>query len=1761
MEAEEDEALAVPNTDPPIQSHVNSQTTAIVLKLPQENTELQCETESAVELGDSQPPADSLVIGKEEWLESKELVEGEETLGVEPGKAVAGGDLIGGGENREVLDVGDAVEVLSTIGGENDSGVVVGGQEGDLVEKFNVAEDVAVGDVLEKTEAEVTEERVTVEETEVADVVEKDQMLEETKVAYVVEQTEILEETVVAADVADGGTMEEIEVSEKTEIPEIPEKTEVIDVADRSRNVGVLEVNKQTEIPEETEVDMKLDGGGFAEENEVADMVEQMQTALSEGKGDADITEQRDILGEKQAAYLAEKSEDPEQRGLVNIDGKKEILEEEELPDVSQQTGFLEETNVLREGKVALETDIAEEADDTEMGEETEKEDDREMANSVDEDEKAEETETDEVDVAETETADDTEMTDLMEGLETEVAEEMEEAKEVEEVSKTSGGPGAKRKRGKNSKAPGRAPSRKKVGEDVCFICFDGGDLVLCDRRGCPKAYHSSCVGRDEAFFQSKGQWNCGWHLCSNCKKNSYYMCYTCTFSLCKGCIKDAVFFSVRGNKGFCESCRNYVTLIERNQQGSKEMAQVDFDDKSSWEYLFKDYWIDLKRRLSITSDELAKAKNLCKGSELQDSKQELPHEPDSANNDRGSGSDGSNAEVTVSRRRKTRSQSKSHARERDSPSTITAVTDEGASVGENDEWASKELLDVVMHMRNGDKSVLSRIELNQLILDYIKKHELRDRRNKSYVICDLRLKDLFGKPRVGHIEMLNLLDRHIFFTKEDSHMDDLQGTVVDGESNQLDADWNSDAMIKASKDKKRKTRKKGNRGPQSNLDDYAAIDMHNINLIYLRRNLAEDLLEDTETFYEKVVGAFVRIRISGAGQKQDLYRLVQVVGTNKIAEPYRLGKKTTDFLLEILNLNKSEVISIDIISNQEFTEDECKRLRQSIKCGLIGRLTVGDIQEKAMILQPVRVKDWLESEIVRLSHLRDRASEKGRKKELRECVEKLQLLKTPEERQRRLEEIPEIHADPNMDPSYESEEDEDETDNRRNDSYMRPRGNSFSRRGREAVSPQKGGFGSSDSWSGTRNYPSTNRELSRNLSSKGISSKDDSVGAVEMGNENLWVLGQDRETKQPNSWDKPKTPLNLETGARNTHSIVMPEPSSKILPEVSPATPGATTAGQINETEKMWHYQDPSGKVQGPFSMVQLRKWNKNGYFPVDLKIWRKTEMQDDSILLTDALAGKFQKDTTLVTDIFSKAQMASYSGNLLHAPLQQGIEDQAGEGLKFDQNYAAWSPHRTAGSLGQSAGESWKSQPEVHSTGRAAPSSLEVPKHSQDAWGSETNLPSPTPNQPATAVTRGQALESKLSPKSIQPSGSLSVANLFRGDTGLQPHAVGFSESGSPAPKPETSMLLSSANAHQMHSQLMVSSESQRMLVNVQTSINSGADDVRNAGVSLQNLVQPVSSHTPLETHRWGSGSVSRPDMVGPISVPAAAVQAWGSASSQKLDPNTSLSMPAQPVAYGNWNNASSSGHNSSASVGTGNPVGSFPIPGQMGLPASDSWRPPVQGQPNVQPPTLPNLSWGIGAADNQNGAPRPVAGNQNPGWGPMPGNPNMGWGAPVPMNTNVSWGTGNQGSAPVNANPGWAAPVQGQMPTSVNSGWVAPGNAMPGWVPTGQAPPFGNAGSGWVAAPGQGAAPGNANPGWAAPQNPGNTAMWGNEQNPNGDRGSQGGDSGYGGAKPYNRQPSFGTGGGSSRPPFNKAQRVCQYHKHGHCKKGAQCDYLHT
>ncbi|KAF5791284.1 putative chromatin regulator PHD family [Helianthus annuus] len=809
------------------------------------------------------------------------------------------------------------------------------------------------------------------------------------------------------------------------------------------------------------------------------------------------------------------------------------------------------------------------------------------------------------------------------------------------EVELGNGADLAKKKRGRPPRAQAKSPPvkmSKEEDEDVCFICFDGGSLVLCDRRGCPKAYHPACVKRDEAFFRSKAKWNCGWHICSICQRAAHHMCYTCTYSLCKGCIKKADYVCVRGDKGFCTVCMKTIMLIENGGQEKDEKAQVDFDDKTSWEYLFKVYWIYLKGKLSLTLDELTQAKNPLKEASStasvisstnvhngdNDPKNVLStcvHNGDNDpknvlstcvhngdNDQKNVSSDVSqNVEAIESKRRKTDEQISIVPHKETTP-TKKPRTEERSSAIALKNWATKELLEFVAHMKNGDTSVLTQFDVQELMLEYIKRNSLRDPRKKSQIVCDSRLKILFGKPRVGHFEMLKLLEYH-FFIKED-----LPKNTIKSIAKQVDPDWNIDNMVTVGKEKKRRNHKKTEeRTPQNKLDDYAAIDVHNMNLIYLRRKLMENLIGEGEIFHKKVVGSIVRIRITGSDQKHGMYRLVQVVGTSKADAPYKIGNKSADVVLEVLNLDKKENMSIDKISNQDLSEDECRRLRQSIKCGLVKRFTVGEIQDKAVSLQSVRLNDLMEAETLRLNNLRDRASEKGHKKRyplmmivnyfltnftLREYVEKLQLLKTPEERERRLREIPEVHSDPKMNPDYETD-DTEEYFNKEHE-YMKPKYTGISRKSTSSVKKEK--------------------DFSNNVNSRSRKNEEGHSSTKATGRINLKV-----DVHGPSSSGRPQSKVDY-----NGSTVTNRSHNSASETSTSSYTMKNALVSNNSELDKMWHYRDPSGKVQGPFCMVQLQKWSTTGYFPQDMKIW--TNREDESLLLNDVL--KQQLNVKTATD-----------------------------------------------------------------------------------------------------------------------------------------------------------------------------------------------------------------------------------------------------------------------------------------------------------------------------------------------------------------------------------------------------------------------------------------------------------------------------------------------------------------------------------------------
>ncbi|KAG9263388.1 histone-lysine N-methyltransferase NSD3 [Astyanax mexicanus] len=87
----------------------------------------------------------------------------------------------------------------------------------------------------------------------------------------------------------------------------------------------------------------------------------------------------------------------------------------------------------------------------------------------------------------------------------------------------------------KNSKLKAKKRKLKlesrQTHEYYCFCCGEGGELVMCDRKDCPKAYHLLCLNLTKPPY---GRWECPWHQCSVCQRPASASCQFCPESFCR---------------------------------------------------------------------------------------------------------------------------------------------------------------------------------------------------------------------------------------------------------------------------------------------------------------------------------------------------------------------------------------------------------------------------------------------------------------------------------------------------------------------------------------------------------------------------------------------------------------------------------------------------------------------------------------------------------------------------------------------------------------------------------------------------------------------------------------------------------------------------------------------------------------------------------------------------------------------------------------------------------------------------------------------------------------------------------------------------------------------------------------------------------------------------------------------------------------------------------------------------------------------------
>lgn len=518
--------------------------------------------------------------------------------------------------------------------------------------------------------------------------------------------------------------------------------------------------------------------------------------------------------------------------------------------------------------------------------------------------------------------------------------------------------------------------NKEKMAEDWCFVCYDGGSLILCDHKDCLKAYHPICVNEDDSLLETEVKWKCDLHSCYECGKAPKFYCLCSPKAICGHCICDAEFAIVKGNKGLCNGCLELVLLIEENKDVDSHGCKIDFSDPEN--SYFYEYWQIIKDKERLTSEQVISAYNRLKSGEL------YPCASDSFGSDEGEDNSDESEDDSQIRKRK-RSKGK-----------VSVANSKAKSSGkEFIGWGSRPLLEFLASIGKDTTRELSDDAVTTIITEYCKVNKLFHPERKRKVICDARLKALFGRKSVNKNSIPKLLTIHLA-----ENLDLFEEEF--GSCSEIEVEEDLEARKRQSNSVKRSHTKEVVMNVRKSC--FASVVTSNIKLVYLRKSLVEELSKQPETFNAKVMGSFVRVRSDPNDYLQkNSHQLVQVSGIHKTS----VG---AEILLEVSD--RVKWVPICKLSNDDFSEEECEDLHQRVKNGLVNRPTVEELKQKAISLHEEITKHWITRELDFLRKCVDKANEKGWRRQLYVDMDKLLKLQTPSEQSRLLNEIPEVIAD-----------------------------------------------------------------------------------------------------------------------------------------------------------------------------------------------------------------------------------------------------------------------------------------------------------------------------------------------------------------------------------------------------------------------------------------------------------------------------------------------------------------------------------------------------------------------------------------------------------------------------------------------------------------------------------------------------------------------------------------------------------------------------
>ncbi|KAF3517906.1 hypothetical protein DY000_02063617 [Brassica cretica] len=561
--------------------------------------------------------------------------------------------------------------------------------------------------------------------------------------------------------------------------------------------------------------------------------------------------------------------------------------------------------------------------------------------------------------------------------------------------------------------------AEEKEWEDWCFICKDGGSLMLCDYKGCPKAYHTSCVENDISAGEGDDSYICECHSCYLCGKRPKLLCLCCPQSVCEGCVTHAEFIHLKEDKGLCNQCQEYVVVLEEIRRYDAAGDKLDLTDTDTFECLFLECWEIAKKQEDITFEDVLRAKS------SQRKVTKLKHKDDRRSSLNDAYTSKSHNQLAKLKQKVDRSKHSLSDHKDDDAEDSKKVGKTKNTVFTR--WGSKPLIDFLTSIGEDTRRAISQRSVESVIHKYIRQENLLDPKKKKKVRCDEKLYSIFRKRSVKQRKIRRLLDAHF--------RENLEKQLECNTRSERGFSGKSERVLMPSKKKQRiershekevkpqiwptKTYEKEVKPqiwptkscknevkpemkptetcekevkPEMRPTGFAAISSDNIKLVYLRKSLVLELLKKhKESFGEKVVGSFVKVK--NDPRDRIAYQILQVTGI-KTADGQSQG-----LLLDVSGMASS--VSISKLDDSDITKEEIQNLKQKVTSGLLRQPTVVEMEKKAKALHEDVTKHWIARQ---LSILQKRINY--------EYLEQRERLQKPSEQERLLRETPRIIED-----------------------------------------------------------------------------------------------------------------------------------------------------------------------------------------------------------------------------------------------------------------------------------------------------------------------------------------------------------------------------------------------------------------------------------------------------------------------------------------------------------------------------------------------------------------------------------------------------------------------------------------------------------------------------------------------------------------------------------------------------------------------------